>query len=240
MADQNTGSAPGNSRAATGDDRLFYALYTVFARRGSASTGSDGQADAAELTAALERLEAKGVTVRGLYDVSGMRANADVMVWTHGENPEDLQAAVRELRRTKALADTEIVWSTMGVHRDAEFTRNHAPAFARGAEPEAWVCVYPFVRSWDWYYMDEGHRSEMLKNHGMKGRDYPQVLANTIATFALNDYEWVLALEAPELVDLVDLMRHFRNTEARLHVREETPFYTGRRIDAAEAVEVLR
>ncbi len=77
------------------------------------------------------------------------------------------------------------------------------------------------------------------QNHGMKAIDFPQVLANTVATFGLNDYEWVLALEAPELVDLVDMMRHFRNTEARLHVREEIPFYTGRRIPAADVAEVL-
>ena len=49
----------------------------------------------------------------------------------------------------------------------------------------------------------------------------------------------ILALEAPELVDLVDMMRHFRNTEARLHVREEIPFYTGRRVNAADVAEVL-
>ena len=127
----------------------------------------------------------------------------------------------------------------MGVHRDAEFTRNHAPAYSRGKAPEAWVCVYPFVRSYDWYYMNPQRRAEMLKNHGMKAVDFPQVLANTVATFGLNDYEWVLALEAPELVDLVDMMRHFRNTEARLHVREEIPFYTGRRIPAADVAEVL-
>ncbi|MDN5604495.1 hydrogen peroxide-dependent heme synthase [Rothia sp. HC945] len=240
MTEQNSGSSQaGADRAASGDDRLYYALYTVFARRNDAQTApSDGAAE--ELKKTVESLESDGVVVRGLYDVSGMRDHADIMVWTHADNPEDLQAAVRDLRRTEALKGTEIVWSTMGVHRDAEFTRNHAPAFARGKDPEAWVCVYPFVRSWDWYYMDEKHRAEMLKNHGMKGRDYPQVLANTIATFALNDYEWVLALEAPELVDLVDLMRHFRNTEARLHVREETPFYTGRRIGAEDVVEVLR
>ena len=239
MTEQNSGnSQAGADRAASGDDRLYYALYTVFARRNDAQTApSEGAAE--ELRKTVESIESDGVVVRGMYDVSGMRDHADIMVWTHADNPEDLQAAVRDLRRTEALKGTEIVWSTMGVHRDAEFTRNHAPAFARGKDPEAWVCVYPFVRSWDWYYMDEKHRAEMLKNHGMKGRDYPQVLANTIATFALNDYEWVLALEAPELVDLVDLMRHFRNTEARLHVREETPFYTGRRITTHEIAEVL-
>ncbi|WP_237224603.1 hydrogen peroxide-dependent heme synthase [Rothia nasisuis] len=231
------GQVPG--APAEGDDQLYYALYTVFARSGAPADGATGEAATAELESLVSTLEADGVTLRGFYDVSAMRDNADIMVWTHAEKPEDLQAAVRKIRRTVAFSGTTIVWSTMGVHRDAEFTRQHAPSFARGIAPEAWVCVYPFVRSWDWYYMNAERRSEMLKNHGMKGRDFPQVLPNTIATFGLNDYEWVLALEAPELVDLVDMMRHFRNTEARLHVREETPFYTGRRIEAAEVVQVI-
>ncbi|MCP3426072.1 chlorite dismutase family protein [Rothia sp. AR01] len=238
MTDQQT--APADSRAASGDDRLYYALYTVFARRDGRSEAAGSEAAVAEYARLAEELAAEDVTLRGTYDVSGMRDNADVMVWLHGEHPEALQAAVRRIRRTELFEATEIVWSTMGVHRDAEFTRRHAPSFAKGIPPETWVCVYPFVRSWEWYYMNSERRSEMLKNHGMKGSAYPQVLPNTIATFGLNDYEWVLALEAPELVDFVDMMRTFRNTEARLHVREETPFYTGRRIEAAEVAEVLR
>jgi chlorite dismutase len=71
------------------------------------------------------------------------------------------------------------------------------------------------------------------------GRDFPQVKPNTVAAFALGDYEWILALESEELVDLVDLMRKLRQADARLHVREEIPFYTGRRITTAEIPEVL-
>jgi len=40
-------------------------------------------------------------------------------------------------------------------------------------------------------------------------------------------------------VQLVDLMRDLRYTEARRHVREEVPFYTGRRITTTEIIEVL-
>ena len=47
-------------------------------------------------------------------------------------------------------------------------------------------------------------------------------------SFALGDYEWMLAFEADELHRIVDLMRDLRATEARRHVREEVPFYTGR------------
>ena len=53
--------------------------------------------------------------------------------------------------------------------------------------------------------------------------------ANTVASFALGDYEWMLAFEADELHRIVDLMRHLRGSETRRHVREEVPFYTGTR-----------
>ena len=88
--------------------------------------------------------------------------------------------------------------------------------------------------------LDPKERGQMLRDHGVLGREFPDVLANTVAAFALSDYEWMICLEAPELIDLVDMMRHLRYTEARHHVREETPFYTGRRIPVAEIAEVLR
>ena len=47
-------------------------------------------------------------------------------------------------------------------------------------------------------------------------------------------------VEADDLTDLVDMMRDLRYTEARRHVREEVPFFTGRRILPAEIVEVLQ
>jgi chlorite dismutase len=71
------------------------------------------------------------------------------------------------------------------------------------------------------------------------GRDYPDVRANTVASFALGDYEWILAFEADELYRIVDLMRHLRSSTARRHVREEIPFYTGPRREIADLVAAL-
>ena len=72
----------------------------------------------------------------------------------------------------------------------------------------------------------------MLRDHGAAARDYRDVLANTVAAFALGDYEWLLAFESDDLIRIVDLMRELRATEARRHVIEETPFFTGPRVDA--------
>ncbi|MET4143205.1 hydrogen peroxide-dependent heme synthase [Arthrobacter sp. UYCo732] len=216
--------------------KQFFTLWTVFKRTESLVRSAGAAAD---FDALLSRLSDAGVTHRGSYDVSAMRADADVMVWLHGSKPEALQQAIREIRRSKLLAGTDIVWSAMGVHRDAEFAKDHTPAYSRGVEPAEWLCVYPFVRSYEWYLLPDAERGKMLRDHGMLGREFPQVISNTVSAFALGDWEWILGLEAPELVDLVDLMRHLRSTEARNHVREEIPFYTGRRITAAEVAEVL-
>lgn len=217
-------------------DRLGYTLWAVFARGDRApQTGGD----TAALGAAVAALAATGVTLRGVYDVSGLRADADVMLWLTGDDAQRLQAALRTLRRAEPLASLTPRWNALGVHRDAEFSRDHAPSFMRGLDPKEWVTVYPFVRSLDWYILPEEERRGMLGEHGRMGREFPQVQANTVAAFALGDYEWILALEADDPIDLVDLMRHLRATEARRHVREEVPFFTGRRIGLDELPEVL-
>jgi chlorite dismutase len=230
-------SSAGAGTGEPANEELGYALWAVL-RRDPANPANTANA-LGDLTAAVAAVEAAGVTIRGWYDVSSIRADADLMVWLHGAKPEKLQWALRELRRTSLLTTLLPTWNALGVHRDAEFTANHLPSFMKGKPPEKWLTVYPFVRSYEWYLLPDDERSVMLGNHGRKGAEYPQVLPNTVASFALGDYEWILALEAPELVDLVDLMRHLRQTDARRHVREEVPFYTGRRIEPGEIAEVL-
>lgn len=193
-----------------------------------------------ELDDVVALVEAEGVTVRGFYDVSGLRADADVMIWTHADEAETLQWANRELRRSRLLKSLLPTWNAMGVHRDAEFNKRHVPGFLRGVEPRGWLTVYPFVRSYEWYLLPEEERSAMLADHGRKGAAFRGAIANTISAFALGDYEWLLPIESDDLTELVDLMRELRYTEARRHVREEVPFYTGRRITTAELVEVLQ
>ena len=80
----------------------------------------------------------------------------------------------------------------------------------------------------------------ILREHGMKARDFADVRANTNDAFVVSDYEWMQTKEAEDLGRIVDLMHTMRYTEARLHVREELPFYTGRMVeDLNELVQTL-
>ena len=188
----------------------------------------------------FEKLETTDVVVRGIYDVAGLRADADYMIWWHATDVEDLQRAYADFRRTTALGRaSNAVWSNVALHRPAEFNKSHLPAFITGEEPGRYICVYPFVRSYEWYLLPDAERRTMLADHGKAARGYKDVRANTVSSFALGDYEWLLAFEAPELHRIVDLMRDLRATEARMHVREETPFFTGPRVEVEQLVSAL-
>ena len=198
------------------NDTIRYTMWSVF-RRTSAVPEPAGESVAEALRA-----------------VEKVGADADLMVWWHAETVEQVQAAYHQLRATRFGRRLAPVWSQVALHRPAEFNKGHVPAFMADEEAQAYLCVYPFVRSYEWYLLPETERRTMLAEHGMLARPYPDVRANTVSSFALGDYEWILAFEAPQLDRIVDLMREMRATEARRHVREEIPFFTGPRVTAGQ------
>ena len=220
------------------NDTIRYTMWSVF-RLETPLGDADRSLEADEVDKLLAELAGEDVKVRGVYDVSGLRADADVMIWWHAEDVQQLQVAYNRLRRTSFGRRLAPVWSQTALHRPAEFNRSHLPAFLADEEARGYVCVYPFVRSYEWYLLEDVERRRLLAEHGMMARDYPDVRANTVASFALGDYEWMLAFEADELHRIVDLMRHLRGSETRRHVREEVPFYTGARVEVADLLDRL-
>ena len=235
MSDSQTNAA----RLREINDSIRYTMWSVFRLEAVLGDDADRTAESAEVEKLFAELAEADVVIRGVYDVSGIRADADLMVWWHATTSEELQLAYHRFRRTAFGRRLAPVWSQMALHRPAEFNKSHVPAFLSDEEPKKHVSVYPFVRSYEWYLLEDSERRRMLADHGRMARDYKDVRANTVASFSLGDYEWILAFEADELYRIVDLMRHLRGSEARRHVREEVPFYTGARVGIAELVDRL-
>jgi peroxiredoxin len=241
MADEHGTTGPGSTgpgpaetagkpKARDLNELIRYTMWSVFRVSDRTALADGGHAQAAdEVADLLDQSAGKGIVTRGCYDLQAFRADADYMLWWTAPTSDDLQDTYVRFRRTRLGRSSEPVWSVMALHRPAEFTKGHIPAYLAGEDARAYVSVYPFVRSYEWYLLDPDERRKLLAEHGMMAREYPDVRANTVPSFALNDYEWILAFEADELHRIVDLMRHLRGSQARLYTRVEIPFYTGRR-----------
>jgi len=217
-----------------------YAYYPVF--RGTSDlrdrAGREVEQMAHEADLLLKEW-ADRVTVRGTYSTVGLRPDADVLMWWVAQSVDDLQDLLVEFRRTPLGRRLELTWAFTGMVRPAEFSPDHAPAFVKGEPPRTYLCVYPFVRTPEWYLLPKDERSALLREHGELGREFPDVLANTTSAFGLGDWEWILAFEADDLGRIVQCIRRLREAAARRFTKEEVPFVTGIRKDLPDLVRDL-
>jgi peroxiredoxin len=219
-------------------DELVFASYPVFRAARDRLEGLDREVAAKEVATLLDDASER-VTTRGVYSTGAFTADADLMLWWVAQSAEDLQDLLADFRHTALGAVLDNSHAFLGLVRPAEFTRDHQPAFAAGKAPKPYLCVYPFVRTPDWYLLDPAERAKLLREHGEAARRYPDVHANTTSAFGLGDYEWILAFEADSPDRLVDLIRHLRGTEARRYTKVEIPFVTGIRRSLGSAVALL-
>lgn len=207
-------------------------MYAVFQLTSALPTDS---AESEKMCAeAVEAVEGTGAEIRGWYDTSGYRAEVDLMLWLLADAADKVQDAYRALLNSRLGSHLKAQWSNISAHMVAEFNRPHLPACFEGWGARDYMAVYPFNRSWDWYYLPKMRRAAMLREHGMNGKDYLDVGVSTLATFGLSDYEWTVALEHDDITRIMGVLRQQRECEARLFVREDVPFYTGKRMPLAE------
>src|SRR5215468_2387291 len=95
---------------------IRYTMWSVF-RFATPLGPGDRSEVATEVEVLIEQLAAKDVVVRGFYDVSGLRADADLMVWWHAPSADALQEAYTGLRRTALGRHLTPVWSQLALHR---------------------------------------------------------------------------------------------------------------------------
>lgn len=219
-------------------EETIFTSYPVFRSVPGGLAETDREVAVKEANALLDEW-ADRVETRGIYSTAGFRADADVMLWWVARSVDDLQQLLVAWRTTalgRALVQTH---AFLGLVRPAEFAPEHLPAFVQGKPPKKYACVYPFVRTAEWYLLDPKERGALLREHGAAGREFPEINANTTSAFGLGDHEWILAFEADGVERIVELIRRLRATEARRYTKLEVPFVTGIRKELSQAVADL-
>ena len=159
----------------------------------------------------FDELDADDVVVRGLYDVSrpARRRRRDGVV-ARGDRraaPGRLPPAPSHRRSAPASSRSGRRWRCTGRRSSTRATcRRSSPTRRRAATSASTRSCGPTSGT----SSRRPSAARLLAEHGKMARDYPDVRANTVSSFALGDYEWILAFEADELHRIVDLMRDLR------------------------------
>ena len=184
---------------------------------------ADVEAFAAAAGRADERL------LQHAYSTIGLRAEGDLLLWRMADSIEAVEATAADLLASGIGRWMTPSLSMIGLTRPSQYvkrpTTQEQSLFT--GERSAYLVVYPFVKSIEWYLAPAEERQEAMKGHMRIGHAYPQIRQLLAYSFGLDDQEFIVAYETDDLVAFQDLVRDLRATEARRSTVRDTPIITG-------------
>lgn len=114
----------------------------------------------------------ESVTLRGIYGFAGLRADADLMIWTLGPDLDGLRSFAIDIRHSSLGEYLREVETYIGVTTPPRYDPEHQPAFAFGTPPKKFASIYPFVKTSEWYLLSREERGRLMAEHGKVGRQY--------------------------------------------------------------------
>jgi chlorite dismutase len=187
----------------------------------------DRRADVEAFAAAAGRAEAR--LLQHAYSTIGLRAEGDLLLWRMADSIEAIEETAADLLAAGIGRWMTPSLSMIGLTRPSQYvkrpTAQEQSLFT--GERSAYLVVYPFVKSIEWYLAPADERQEAMKGHMRIGHAYPQIRQLLAYSFGMDDQEFIVAYETDDLVAFQDLVRDLRATEARRSTVRDTPIITG-------------
>lgn len=178
-----------------------------------------------------------------LYQVTGLEASADLLVWSASAAADPAAtarfftgyaAAIRPVRRYVAVRET--LW---GYTRPSQYTKTRSTQeldpFAPGRMP--FLIAYPFVKTAEWYQLDRETRGRMMAGHIKVGTQYKDITQLLLYSFGLQDQEFVVVYETDDLRRFTSLVGDLRATEARIYTQRDWPLHVGHHQAGPDALD---
>lgn len=218
-----------------------YAAFWLFARKDNWRESTHGNWDGAvaEFATAINDATPE-ITVRGVYSCMGLDARADLILWVHAPNLDQLTRLAAKLDQTTIGRSFRKVESYIGMAGLNKYDPSHGPAFMKGVDPLRYMSVYPFIKSHEWYQIDFSERRRLMMEHGELGREFPDIATNTIESCGVADQEFTIALEGNTVEEIIDMAKKLRTAEVRPYTTVDTPIYLGELLSTEDALATIK
>lgn len=162
------------------------------------------------------------------YSLVGLRSDADLVLMRMAPSLERLEETAALLLRSGVGRWMSVARSFVGLVRPSRYVRKpgaQEQAITSG-ERAAYLVVYPFTKTHDWYRLSKDARQGMMNEHIRIGHEFPQVRQLLASSTGLDDQEFIVAYETEDLAAFQDLVIALRETEARRFTLSDQPILT--------------
>jgi len=180
------------------------------------------------------------------YSLVGTRADAELLLWCVADELADLRDLETRLAGTKLWTYSTRPHAYLASRRRSPYLGEHTHAGSEHGRAEAgpvgdtpYVVVYPMTKKRSWYALPHDERTRIMGAHFATGHKYPDVRIHTGYSFGIDDHEFVVAFEVPDVRRFVALVADLRETESSSYTERETPIFVGAAMPLARALDEI-
>jgi chlorite dismutase len=167
------------------------------------------------------------------YSTVGTRGDADFMIWQVSHDLADVQRMASELLGTALAGWLTTPYSYLSMTKNSAYVEKYAgpgqdrfTRLALAPGEHRYLFVYPLTKQREWYGLSQEERQAAMNQHIAIGHSHSSVKLNTTYSFGLDDQEFVLAFEADEPGDFLDLVQELRGSVSSAYTLTDVPIFT--------------
>jgi chlorite dismutase len=172
------------------------------------------------------------------YSLVGTRGDCDLMVRSSSVNLENIHELHVILNQSGLMRYAEIPHSYLALTKESLYADEPQPLAPRPND-HRYLIVYPMWKKREWYRLGDEERMRIMREHIAVARRYTGISTNTAYSFGLDDQEFVVAFDADDPMQFLDLVQDLRATESSAYTESETPIFTCLHSSVERALDAL-
>ena len=180
------------------------------------------------------------------YSLVGTRADADLLLWCVGDDLDALRGLEQRLASTALWSYSTRPYAYLAARRRSQYLADHEHAGSEHARGTAgpvgdmpYVVVYPMTKKRSWYGLSTQERTRIMGAHFAVGHKYPDIRIHTGYSFGIDDQEFVVSFEVPDVRRFLALVADLRETESSAYTERETPIFVGAAMPLERALDAI-
>jgi chlorite dismutase len=172
------------------------------------------------------------------YSLVGTRGDCDLMVRAASPNLDAIHELHVVLNQSGLMRYAEIPHSYLAVTKESIYSDEPQPLAPRTTDHK-YLIVYPMWKKREWYRLTGDERMSIMRERIAVARQFTNISTNTSYSFGLDDQEFVVAFDADDPMEFMDLVQELRATESSAYTESETPIFTCRHLSVERALDAL-